>query len=84
MDETKPMGASEFVEDPDLVYSLINEYVLIRDMSVRSTYVNLIEAINLFSERGWDTVSLTMDNGGFMYALLRNMAYKHKNRPDAQ
>lgn len=84
MDETKPMGATEFVEDPDLVYSLINEYVLIRDMSVRSTYVNLIEAINLFSERGWDTVSLTMDNGGFMYALLRNMAYKHKNRPDAQ
>ena len=79
-DESKPISATEIVDDPGLISTFLNEYVIIKDTSLMGTYKNLIEAINLFGEFGWEAVSMTNDNatGGVM-ALMRNTRFKRKN-----
>ena len=79
MDDTKPMQAKDIVEDPESVYRFVNHYVLIQDSSMRGTYTNLIEAINLMAERGWEAVSLAGNSSGYMYALCRRTDFKRKN-----
>ncbi len=79
-DETKPISATDIVTDPAMIRGLLSEYVIIKDMSMMGTYKNLIEAINIFSEYGWETVSMTHDNSsGSLLALVRNTHYKHKH-----
>jgi hypothetical protein len=83
-DESKPISASDIVDDPGLITTFVSEYVIIKDTSLMGTYKNLIEAINLFGEYGWETVSMTNDNasGGVM-ALVRNTRFKRKREKEA-
>jgi hypothetical protein len=77
--DDKPIAATEVVKDPALVYQLGNAYIMLRDTSVMGTYKNMIEAINLLAERGWETVSISLDGAGSMYALCRDTNFKRKN-----
>jgi hypothetical protein len=78
MDETKPMSCTEIVNDPDQVFRCTNAYIMLHDMSIMGSFKNMIEAINLLARRGWETVSISTDNGT-MYALCRNTHFKDKN-----
>ncbi len=80
MDE-KPISASEIVKNPEMIYQFTNYYILIKDTSMMATYKNLIEAVNILAERGWETVGIANDGGGSMYAMCRNTQYKFKNQP---
>jgi hypothetical protein len=78
-DESKPIGASDIVKEPDIILGFLNQYVLVRDMSPLSNYKNLIEAINILGAYGWESLSIASDAAGYMYALVRNTNYKQKN-----
>lgn len=78
-DETKPITAKEIVEDPQLIMGFMYEYVMIKDTSMLSTYKNMIEAINVLGDFGWETVSMSVDSSNNMFALIRNTNYKRKN-----
>jgi hypothetical protein len=73
-----PIDASKIIEDPSLIDTAENLYVIVSNMSVMGTYKNLIEAINILAERGWETISISIDNG-YMYALCRSPHFKRKN-----
>jgi hypothetical protein len=78
-----PIDASKILEDPTLLDTAENLYVIVRDMSVMGTYKNLIEAINIMAERGWETLSISIENN-YMYGLVRSPHFKRKNRGDAE
>lgn len=80
LDENKSIPAADIVKDPQSVYTLMNQYVLLREMSMRGSYNNTIEAINLLGDVGWEVVQLINDTSGTMYTLLRNTQYKRKNQ----
>lgn len=85
LDDALPISASDYVDDPDACYDWTNEYVLVRDTSMMATFKNLILAINLLGERGWETLSCAADTNGAILALLRNTAVKRKrDRMDPQ
>lgn len=77
--EDKPIRATDIVNDPDIIDELTNQYVLIRDSSIMGSYKNLIAAINILGDYGWETVSLSGDANSNMFALCRNPYYKRKN-----
>jgi len=78
-DESKPINAKEIVDNPQIVLGFMSEYVMIKDSSMLSTYKNLIEAINILGEYGWETISMSGDAQNNMFALIRNTNYKRKH-----
>lgn len=78
-DETKPVTAKDIVNDPQLIMGFMSEYVMIKDSSMLSSFKNMIEAINIFGEFGWETVSMSIDTSNRMFALIRNTNYNRKN-----
>jgi hypothetical protein len=82
MDEAKPLSSTEIVKDPDSVFRFTNAYIMLHDTSIMGSYKNMIEAMNLLAVRGWETLSIAVDNGT-MYALCRNTHFKHKNEAEA-
>lgn len=73
-----PIDASKILADPTLLDTAENLYVIVRDTSIMGTYKNLIEAINVLAERGWETLSVSSDSN-YMYALCRSPHFKRKN-----
>ncbi len=78
-DESKPVTAKDIVNDPQIIMGFMSEYVMIKDTSMMSSFKNMIEAINIFGELGWETVSMSIDASSTMFALIRNTNYKRKN-----
>jgi hypothetical protein len=81
-DESKPISAADIVKEPQIILGFLNQYILVRDMSPLSNYKNLIEAINILADYGWESQSIAADASGYMYALVRNSNYKQKNMAD--
>lgn len=82
-DESKPINAGDIVKEPQMILGFLNQYILVRDLSPMSSYKNLIEAINILGAYGWESLGLAADAGGYMYALVRNTNFKHKNTVEA-
>ncbi|GAB5493904.1 MAG: hypothetical protein Phog2KO_41190 [Phototrophicaceae bacterium] len=78
-DETKPITAKEIVNDPSLIMGFVSEYIMLKDTSMMTTYKNMIEAINIFGDYGWETVSMSVDASNNMLVLVRNTNYKRKH-----
>lgn len=76
--EHKPITATDIVNDPEIIYTLNQQYIMLKDGSPLSTYKNMIEAINIFGELGWELISTMVENST-MYAVIRNTNYKRKN-----
>jgi hypothetical protein len=76
--EDEPINAKDYVTDPDICYTWANHFVVLRDMSITGKFRNLILAINLLAERGWETVSIGGDSNQYMFALVRNSHAKRK------
>lgn len=77
VDEKQPIPAKEIVRNPDVIHTLVQQYVMLRDTSMMNTFKNTIAAINLLGDRGWEVVSMAVE-GGTLYTLVRNTAYKRK------
>ena len=73
-----PIDASKILEDPTLLDTAENLYVIVRNTSMMGTFKDLIEAINILAERGWEAISISVDSN-VMYALCRSPHFKRKN-----
>lgn len=79
--DEKPISAVDVVKDPDIIFTWANQYILLSDTSITGTFKNLIEAINLMGDKGWEALSIGGDASGRLFALCRNTHYKRKNEP---
>jgi hypothetical protein len=77
MDESKAIKAADFVADPDQAHFFQQAYILITDTSLNSTFTNLVAAINILAEAGWEIGNLTSDSS-VMYVLCKNPHFKPK------
>lgn len=79
LDEKLPISATEYVKDPDMCFAWTNYYILLKDTSAMGTYKNMILAVNLLAERGWEAESISGDASGNLFALVKNTHLKRKN-----
>ncbi|GAB5493906.1 MAG: hypothetical protein Phog2KO_41210 [Phototrophicaceae bacterium] len=78
LDESKAIVAKEIVENPDSIYSLMRSHILISDSSMNATFSNLMDAVEICVEAGWDVINMAYD-GGYMFVMMKNPNYKRKN-----
>ena len=73
LDPTKPLKAADIVDNPAALQSISQNYVIIFDPSWGGTFLNMITAINLLDEHGWETKGIAHSQG-VMYALAQRIA----------
>ena len=78
LDETKAIKAKDIVDDPDSVYGLMRSHILVGDSSANATFSNLMDAINILADAGWEVINTTY-SPTYMFVMLRNPNYKLKN-----
>lgn len=78
LDETKAIKAKDIVDEPDEVYGLMRSHIMISDTSVNSTFSNLMDAIEIMVNAGWEVVNMT-NNTTYMFVLVKNLNFKRKN-----
>lgn len=82
------ISASNILEDEDLMDRVEDPYViLIQDTGLYkagSHRKNMIAAMTLMYDRGWETVNISFDTQGALVALLKNPRAKRKNLPDTE
>lgn len=79
MDETRTINVGELLKNSQEIYSLTGPYILLKDSSMLGGFRNLIEAVNLLAEFGWEAVGIANDGSGGMFAMMHNTQYKRKN-----
>lgn len=79
LDETKAIKAKNIVENPDDAYSLSRSHIMLTDQSINATFSNMVDAINIMYDLGWEVVSSTYSQSNFMFVLMKNSNYKRKN-----
>ncbi len=81
LDESKAIQAKDIVADPDSVYGLTRSHILVGDSSANATFSNLMDAINILADAGWEVINTTYNPAYMhMFVMLRNPNYKRKNR----
>lgn len=78
LDESKVIKANDIVENPDAVYGLMRSHVMITDTSMNATFSNLMDAVNIMYDAGWEMTAMDYDSG-YMFAMMKNTNYKRKN-----
>ena len=79
-DGDKPIDALKIIEDPTLIDRTENLYVIVgSEPAYHGTYTNLVTAINILAKRGWETLSVSADRVGYVFALVRSPHFKRKN-----
>ena len=73
--------ASKIIDDPTRLDRMNAAYVLLRDTSMMGTYKNLMDAVNLLAERGWEVVNMVNNESGTIHVMMRNNYFKQKNQP---
>lgn len=79
LDDSKAIKAKNIVENPDDAYTLSRSHIMLSDQSVGATFSNMIDAINIMYDLGWEVVSSTYSTNNFMFVLMKNTNYKRKN-----
>lgn len=74
IDPAKPIKASDLLDDLDVLHDMPQNYILLQDTSLGSTFLKLIEAVNAVGEYGWEVVSISHAGDGVtMFALARRI-----------
>ena len=73
--------ASKIVEEPSRMDRMDAAYVLLRDTSMMGTYKNLMNAVNMLAERGWQVINMVNNESGTIHVMLHNTYFKQKNQP---
>lgn len=79
LDETKAIKAKDIVDNPDDVYGLNSSHIMLSDQSVGATFSNMMDAINIMYDMGWEVVSSNYSPNNFMFVIMKNTNYKRKN-----
>jgi hypothetical protein len=74
--------ASKIVEDPTRLDRMDAAYVLVRDTSMMGTFKNLMDAVNMLAERGWEVINMVNNESGMIHVMMRNPYFKQKNQPN--
>lgn len=78
IDDSKSIKAQQILDNPDSIYSLERAYIMLTDTSMTMSFSNLMEAINLMHDAGWE-VNTMSTYGSYMFVLMKNLNYKKKN-----
>ncbi len=78
LDETQVIKAKDVVDNPDDVRTFSRAYVMVTDTSMNYTFTNLMDAINIFHDYGWDVHEIEAEST-VMFALFKNPNYKRKH-----
>jgi len=78
LDESKSIKAKDIVDDPDSVYGLMRSHMLLVDTSMTTSFSNMVDAIEILVNAGWDSVNMAYDSGT-MIVMMKNLNYKRKN-----
>jgi hypothetical protein len=78
LDETKAIKAKDIVDDPDTVYGLMRSHALITDTSMSLTFSNLMDAIEIMVDAGWEVINFAYDST-YGFVMMKNPNYKRKN-----
>jgi len=73
--------ASKIVEDPSRLDRMGAAYVMVRDTSMMGTYKNLMHAVNILAERGWQVINMVNNESGTIHVMMQNTYFKQKNQP---
>ncbi|MEM9954725.1 MAG: hypothetical protein AAF846_24165 [Chloroflexota bacterium] len=79
LDETKTIKAKDVVNNSDSVYGLMQPYILISDDSITGRFDNLLQALAILKDAGWDALQMSYTGTSIM-VLVENTNYKSKNR----
>jgi hypothetical protein len=79
LDVTKAIKAKNIVDNPDDAYALNRSHIILSDQSVGATFSNMVDAINIMYDFGWEVVSSTTNTNSFMFVIMKNDNYKRKN-----
>lgn len=77
LNESKSINAKEINNDPDAVYGLSRPYVLIRDESITGSFSELMDALHVLKDAGWNAIQMSF-TGTSMMVLVENTNYKRK------
>ena len=78
LDDSKAISAKDIVKDPEFVYGLNRAIVMVIDTSMNSTFSNMVDALNILYDAGWEVEAMTTENY-VMQVILKNTHYKRKN-----
>jgi hypothetical protein len=78
LDDTKAIAAKDIVNQADAVYALNRAYIIITDSSMTYTFSNMIDALNILYDAGWEVDGMTTVEFA-MQVIMRNSKYKRKN-----
>jgi hypothetical protein len=80
--------ASDILEDPDLMDRVEDPYVIVIQNTglykAGSHRKNMLAAMTLMYDRGWETVNISFDFHVGLVALLKNPRAKNKNQPETE
>lgn len=77
IDDSKTIKAGDIVREPDAVYSFTSAYILLLDTTFSGNLNNLILAVNILADAGWEIGELEVE-GTNAYVMCRNPNYKRK------
>jgi hypothetical protein len=78
LDDSKAINAKDIVKDPEAAYGLHRAILIVTDNSMNSSFSNMVDALNILYDAGWDVVTMTTENY-VMQVILKNTHYKRKN-----
>jgi hypothetical protein len=78
LDDTKAIAAKDIVNQADTVYALNRAYIIITDTSMTYTFSNMVDALNILYDAGWEVDGMSSADYA-MQVILRNTNYKRKN-----
>ena len=79
IDDSKTINARDITSEPDEVFTITRPYIFVRDESITGRFNELIEALTILKDAGWNAVN-TIYTGGAMFVLMENTNYKRKNQ----
>lgn len=78
LDDGKAIAAKDIVNQPDDVFRLNRAYIMLLDTSMSNTFSNMVDAINVLHDAGWEVESMA-SYSYTMHVIMRNTNYKRKN-----
>jgi hypothetical protein len=79
LDDSKAISAKDIVKDPEFVYGLNRAIVIVTDTSMTNTFSNMVDALNILYEAGWEVEAIATTETYAMNVILKNTHYKRKN-----
>jgi hypothetical protein len=79
IDPSKPIKASDLLNELDALHDIPQNYIMLTDTSINSTFLKMLEVVNAMDDHGWEIVGISGAGDGMtLYAMARRIT-KAKN-----